>query len=94
MIMNTMALADVDRLRAAIAAVAEERNSGDGTVSLGLIDELLDAAAATLPPPIGTCEICGTAGVPVQIGTNPDPRVPQIICRDLAACQRACEEGQ
>jgi hypothetical protein len=85
---------DVDRLRAAIDAVAQERNSGDGTVSSGHVDELLAAAAAVLPPPTGTCELCGSAGVPVQIGTDPDPRVPQVVCRDLAACQQACEDDE
>ncbi|GGM22786.1 hypothetical protein GCM10007977_024980 [Dactylosporangium sucinum] len=89
-----MTPADIDRLRAAIAAVAQERNSGDGAVSLGHVDALLDAAAAVLPQPTGTCELCGTAGVAVRIGTDPDPRVPQLVCRDLAACARRCEADE
>ncbi|MEV8508108.1 hypothetical protein AB0368_25270 [Actinoplanes sp. NPDC051475] len=36
--------------------------------------------------PLGTCEICGTAGTPVRADPDPDPRVPHIVCVDQSAC--------
>lgn len=38
------------RLHAAEQAVEQARNSGDGTVPLGLIDELTEAVRQTIPP--------------------------------------------
>jgi hypothetical protein len=35
---------------------------------------------------IGTCDICGTSNTRVQLVTDPDPRVPHVVCADAAAC--------
>ena len=35
---------------------------------------------------IGTCDICGTGNTPVQLVTDPDERVPHVVCVDAAAC--------
>ncbi|HKT04969.1 MAG TPA: hypothetical protein VJT31_36095, partial [Rugosimonospora sp.] len=66
------------------------RNSGDGTVPDGEVDELLDAAYDMLPR--RSCEICGSAGGPVRQSGDPDPRVPQVVCVDAAACMQRCTD--
>lgn len=82
--------AAVARLRAAFDAVGWARNSGDGSVPAGDVDELLDAARNLLPPP--HCQICGSATGLMWRPCDPDPRVPQLVCVDAVACLWRCAE--
>jgi hypothetical protein len=83
-------VAAVARLRAALDAVGWARNSGDGSTPAGDVDELLDAARDLLSPP--HCQTCGSTAGPVRPTSAPDPRVPQLVCVDAAACLRRCAD--
>lgn len=48
-------------------------------------------AAPAIGYEIGTCELCGTANVPITRPENADPRGPQVICLDSQACSARCE---
>jgi hypothetical protein len=75
----------MDLLRAAVDTVTWQRNSGNGCVSSADIDALLDAASSVLPP-LPACEVCGSTSRPRRRSADPDPRVPQVVCRDMQAC--------